>query len=104
MKTALKLGLICGTALALGMTQSAGAQMYSTGPGFYMSLEGRYLQGAGDRTPPSVSSNSTAPKDDNNFSNKTRDDKDLGGKASMGYRFDNNWDFGVSGSGFKSPR
>jgi len=82
---------------------AASAQMYSTGPGFYMSLEGRYLQNSGDRSQSSASSTATT-KDADNFSNKPRDDKDLGGKASMGYRFDNNWDIGVSGSGFKSQR
>jgi hypothetical protein len=104
MQTLLKIfHAFCGMALVLALSPSARAQMYSTGPGFYMSLEGRSLQGAGERTS-SLPSSSAATKDDTGLANKTRDDKDLGGKASLGYRFENNWDIGVSGSGFKSQR
>jgi hypothetical protein len=102
MKRSRQLALAGGIALALCWSAGAQAQIYTNGPGFYMSLEGRYLQNEGNRsqlgTPP------PQQNDDKNFTTTPRDDKNLGGKATMGYRFDNNWDFGVSGSGFKSQR
>ena len=78
--------------------QTANAQMYSTGPGFYLSLEGRYMWNRGDKvgsygpiTTPLAISTSGA---------KARADKGWGGKAMLGYRFHGNWDVGL---GFAFP-
>jgi outer membrane protein OmpA-like peptidoglycan-associated protein len=67
--------------------------MYSTGPGFYLSLEGRYMWNRGDKvgsygpiTTPLAISTSGA---------KARADKGWGGKAMLGYRFHGNWDVGL---------
>ena len=81
---------------------SAIAQMYSNGPGFYMSLEGRYLQNAGDKT--QIAPQPSITNDTDKSPVRLRNDKDLGGKAGAGYRFDNNWDIGVSAGGMKSLR
>lgn len=86
-------------AVVVAYAYAAGAQIYSTGPGFTMSLEGRYMQNAGDRmrlSPPSTATD--------NFSSKADTDKNWGGKAALDYRFPSNWDVGVSASGLKSQR
>jgi hypothetical protein len=89
------------TALALAVPQGAKEQMYSNGPGFYMSLEGRYLKNGGEQmqlSPPATQS------DTDSTSSKLGDDKAWGGKTSMDYRFPSNWDIGVSASGLKTQR
>jgi len=83
---------------ALAFSSNATAQIYSTGPGFSMSLEGRYLQNSGDRA-------RLQPNEPNDkFSDKARAEKGPSGKASLDYRFPNNWDIGVSTSGMRSGR
>src|SRR6185369_15012827 len=68
------------------------------GPGFYLSLEGRYMWGHGDKAKSfdpvtlTFGTISTAGP-------KARADKGWGGKAMLGYRFTNNWDIGVGFSG-----
>ncbi len=104
MKISARIGGLVGVAIAaltLVGAQSANAQMYTTGPGLYMSLEGRYLHNNGDKinlTDPSPSTATTTE----DASNKFRADKDWGGKATMDYRFPSNWDVGISTSGMKS--
>jgi hypothetical protein len=53
MKNTLKVGLLSGAAgiaILAGYPQVAEAQMYTTGPGVYLSLEGRYLMNRGDKS------------------------------------------------------
>ena len=95
-----RLALMSGvalSALAVAYPENAAAQMYSSGPGFYLSLEGRYLMNEGAKSP--------------NFSSaeygttlvtpvvKARAEDGWGGKAMLGYRFNNNWDIGLGLSG-----
>lgn len=86
--------------LALLGISSAQAQMYTNGPGFYMSLEGRSLQNSGDAT--KLSPPADPDKDATRNSGQSFDDKGWGGKAALDYRFQNNWDIGVSASGLKN--
>jgi hypothetical protein len=102
MANARKLGIGAALAVSALTAHSASAQIYSTGPGFYMSLEGRYLQNDGDKM--RLSPQPTLKDDVSGPSIKLRNDKDLGGKAGAGYRFENNWDIGVSTSGMKNLR
>jgi outer membrane protein OmpA-like peptidoglycan-associated protein len=91
--------LLSGTAavaLVVAYPQMASAQMYSTGPGFYLSAEGRYMWNAGDKVG-SYSPIST-PIEVSTSGPKARADKGWGGKAMLGYRFNNNWDVGIGGS------
>jgi hypothetical protein len=84
---------------------SAGAQMYSTGPGLYMSLEGRSLQNSGDGLKLSPSNDNGADKfSDRDSGSKGWNGKSWDGKAALDYRFQNNWDIGVSGNGLKNLR
>ncbi len=98
--------LLSTTALAGALALQAGtaqAQMYSTGPGVYLSAEGRYMWNAGDKVKnytydygyPGSSSFLFEPYS----TSKTAADKGWGGKAMLGYRFNNNWDVGVGASG-----
>jgi outer membrane protein OmpA-like peptidoglycan-associated protein len=102
MQKTLKASLLAGTAgmaLLAAYSSSANAQMYSTGPGVYLSVEGRYLWGRGDKvhsydlpiTTPFTLFGSSGPT--------ARADKGWGGKAMLGYRFNNNWDIGLGVSG-----
>lgn len=86
--------------LALLGASSAQAQMYTNGPGFYMSLEGRYLQNSGDAA--KLSPPADTGKDSTRNPGQAVDDKSWGGKAALDYRFQNNWDIGVSASGLKN--
>ncbi len=102
-RTLLKAGLLSGVAgAAIVVGYSAQAQMYSSGPGVYLSLEGRYMWNRGDKSSdlpfgftipaPGVVPATVSPLNG-------RADKGWGGKAMLGYRFNNNWDVGVGGSG-----
>ncbi len=94
-RTVLKSVLLSGTAAAalIAFGATANAQMYSTGPGFYLSAEGRYMWNRGDKvgsygpiaTPIAISTSGPG----------ARADKGWGGKAMLGYRFTGNWDVGV---------
>ncbi len=92
--------------LALLGASSAQAQMYTNGPGFYMSLEGRSLQNSGDGA--KLSPPADTDKDSTRNSGQAFDDKGFdkawGGKAALDYRFQNNWDIGVSASGLKNAK
>jgi outer membrane protein OmpA-like peptidoglycan-associated protein len=103
-RNTLKIGLLSGvavTALLIADPNSARAQMYSTGPGVYLSLEGRYLMGHGDKIALYPESWAFIPTATDNA--KARADKGWGGKAMLGYRFSNNWDvgFGLSAGWLK---
>ncbi len=109
-KSALKTVLLSGTAaiaLAVAGSQSANAQMYSSGPGFYLSAEGRYMWNSGDKT-----GSYTLPQPDFGVTGtpahgpKADADKGWGGKGMLGYRFNNNWDvgFGFSGGWLKGKK
>jgi outer membrane protein OmpA-like peptidoglycan-associated protein len=87
-------------ALAALTAGPAQAQMYSTGPGTYLSLEGRYMWNAGDKAKNWVYS--YAPQGagfDPYDTSKSAADKGWGGKAMLGYRFNNNWDIGLGVAG-----
>ncbi len=92
-KSMIKTSLLSGAAVvALLAADSASAQMYSTGPGFYISAEGRYMWGRGGKVdsydlPTAGLTGTSGPQ--------ARADKGWGGKAMLGYRFTNNWDVGV---------
>lgn len=93
-----------GLALLLGAS-SALAQMYTTGPGLYMSLEGRSLQNSGDGLKLSPSNDNAADKSsDRDSGTKSWKEKSWDGKAALDYRFQNNWDIGVSSNGLKNLR
>ena len=96
MRADLRSILLCGAAVAaisITAPEAAQAQMYSAGPGFYVSAEGRYLMNEGGKVPNYVY--------DYSFSlggyktSKTNADDGWGGKVMLGYRFGNNWDVGV---------
>jgi len=100
MRSNLRSLLLCGvaaTAIAAAAPEAAQAQMYSSGPGFYVSAEGRYLMNEGGKVPNYAYAY--------NFSNggyeesKTNAENGWGGKVMLGYRFGNNWDVGVGISG-----
>ncbi|MEO8560139.1 MAG: Lpg1974 family pore-forming outer membrane protein, partial [Rhodospirillales bacterium] len=89
-------------ALAAFATAPAQAQMYTTGPGTYLSVEGRYLWGVGDKAKNyfydyagGTSSYNFDPYD----TSKSAADKGFGGKVMLGYRFGNNWDVGLGVGG-----
>ena len=93
-------------ALAAFGAAPAQAQMYTTGPGTYLSLEGRYMWNAGDKTKNYAYADDGgdgtflfAPYD----TARTAADHGWGGKAMLGYRFNNNWDvgFGLAGGWLK---
>jgi len=92
---------IAAAGLALAVPHGAKAQMYSSGPGFYMSLEGRYLKNDSEQM---QLSSPTTQSDTQSSTSKFSDDKAWGGKTSMDYRFPSNWDIGVSASGLKTQR
>ncbi len=94
-KQTLKVSLLSGAAvvaLVIADSNSAQAQMYSSGPGVYLSLEGRYLMTKGDKISLYPGTWTSAPTASANA--KTKLDKGWGGKAMLGYRFNNNWDVG----------
>jgi len=80
-----------GALMAL-QTEAATAQMYTSGPGFHLSLEGRYLMNAGGRVPVWDQDAVTT----NTGNQKSRADDGWGGKAMIGYRFSNNWDIALA--------
>ncbi len=88
-------------ALLIAIPQHAGAQSYSTGPGVYVSLEGRYLWNKGDKAKNYALSEDPAPSADFTPYKTSRSaaDKGWGGKAMLGYRFTNNWDIGIGVAG-----
>jgi hypothetical protein len=93
-----------GLALLLGASNAL-AQMYTTGPGLYMSLEGRSLQNSGDGLKLSPPNDNAADRfSDRDSDNQGRNGKSWDGKAALDYRFQNNWDIGVSSNGLKNLR
>jgi outer membrane protein OmpA-like peptidoglycan-associated protein len=89
-------------ALAAFATAPAQAQMYSTGPGTYISLEGRYMWNAGDKVKNYFYdyAGGTGPYDFEPYNtSKAAAEKGWGGKVMLGYRFSNNWDVGVGVAG-----
>ena len=106
MTSKFKIALLSSVALAaiaVAAPESANAQMYTTGPGFYLSVEGRYvfnetskirdLPFGGVTLPFTIAGISTIS------SLKEKAGNGWGGKAMLGYRFNNNWDVGVVISG-----
>ena len=106
MTSKFKIALLSSVALAaiaVAAPESANAQMYTTGPGFYLSVEGRYvfnetskirdLPFGGVTLPFTIAGISTIS------SLKEKAGNGWGGKAMLGYRFNNNWDVGVGISG-----
>ncbi len=94
------LGSTALVGVALCTAAPAQAQMYTTRPGTYLSLEGRYMWNAGDKVKnyaydDGVFFNAVIPYD----TSKTAADKGWGGKAMLGYRFNNNWDVGIGLAG-----
>jgi hypothetical protein len=88
-------------AIAIAAPESANAQMYATGPGFYLSAEGRYLMGRSDKSsdfpsdislPFTIGTVSTIEKLEQRAKNG------WGGKLMLGYRFNNNWDIAIGGA------
>ncbi len=71
--------------------------MYSAGPGFYVSAEGRYLMNEGGKVPNYAYAYGFSLGGYN--TSKTNADDGWGGKVMLGYRFGNNWDIGVGISG-----
>ncbi len=113
-KQQFRTSLLAGTAFVALLAldgQSAHAQMYSTGPGFYISAEGRYVFNHSDQSK-LWSGNGTDTiigelhDDDDGAGVKARADNGWGGKAMLGYRFNNNWDvgFGFSGAWLKNGK
>jgi outer membrane protein OmpA-like peptidoglycan-associated protein len=89
-------------AIAVAAPESANAQIYTTGPGFYLSVEGRYLMNAGDKSkdfwndvslPFTIGTVSTIDQ------LKQRAQDGWGGKLMLGYRFTSNWDIAIGGAG-----
>ncbi|MDF3073498.1 MAG: hypothetical protein K0S54_1165 [Alphaproteobacteria bacterium] len=100
MRSNLRSLLLCGvaaTAIAAVAPEAAQAQMYSSGPGFYFSLEGRYLMNEGGKVPNYVYDYSFGLGGYN--TSKTNAENGWGGKVMLGYRFGNNWDIGVGVAG-----
>ncbi len=105
----LKAGLLSGAAgiaILVAYPHAAQAQMYATGPGVYVSVEGRYLFDRSDKSSDLTNSFTlgtfgpitvTPAQTFNKLSE--RPDSGWGGKAMIGYRFTNNWDIGLGGSG-----
>jgi len=97
--TKLRTTLLAGaavTALLAGSPQSK-AFMYADSPGWYTSLEGRYMWNAGSKVPNYI-------YDYNFFGTtysgaKTDAEKGWGGKLDIGYRFQNKWDITVAFQG-----
>jgi outer membrane protein OmpA-like peptidoglycan-associated protein len=100
---ALLLGSTALVGALVAFTAPAQAQMYSTGPGFYLSLEGRYIFNKGDnsnlRSTPSPSIIGELFDADDGPNLKARPDNGWGGKAMLGYRFNNNWDIALGFAG-----
>jgi len=103
LKTVLLAGTAAGALLAL--PQQAYAQSYTTGPGFYLSLEGRYMWNSGSTAKTFAYSDGdfTGANFEPYDTSKAAADRGFGGKAMLGYRFYNNWDigFGLSGGWLK---
>ncbi len=96
----LKITLLSGVAvvaLLIADPKSASAQMYSSGPGFYVSLEGRYLMANGPKIALLPGEYDGSPS--RTVNTKAKADKGWGGKGMLGYRFNNNWDIGFGFSG-----
>ena len=98
-QTSIRLALLSGVAvcaLVAGHPETASAQMYSSGPGFYLSAEGRYLMNEGGKV-------SNFNRDEYPAATtpvvRQRAEDGWGGKLMLGYRFTNNWDIGVGLSG-----
>ncbi len=88
-------------AIAIAAPESANAQMYSTGPGFYLSIEGRYIFNETDKIQDLPFNNLTIPVGPISTISALQEKAGAGwgGKAMLGYRFNNNWDIGVGFSG-----
>ncbi|MGE0154719.1 MAG: OmpA family protein [Reyranellaceae bacterium] len=104
MNSTFKNALLSGTALValtVAAPESANAQMYTTGPGFYLSVEGRYIFNGTDKISDFPFGSATLPfgpiSTINNLEEKAK--TGWGGKAMLGYRFTSNWDVGVGLSG-----
>jgi len=86
-------------ALVVVDPEIANAQMYTTGPGFYVSVEGRYVFNEQDRIRDLPFNGVTLPFTIGTVSTisalKEKAGNGWGGKAMLGYRFANNWDFGL---------
>src|SRR5688572_9233320 len=99
-KTALMSGVALA-AIAVAAPESANAQMYTTGPGFYISAEGRYIFNASDKIRDLPVNSFTIPFGPISTVEalKEKAGHGWGGKAMLGYRFTSNWDVGVGFSG-----
>ncbi|HMP08673.1 MAG TPA: Lpg1974 family pore-forming outer membrane protein, partial [Lacipirellulaceae bacterium] len=90
-------------AIAVAAPESANAQMYSTGPGFYLSVEGRYVMNDQKRIRDFPFNSLALPITIGTLSTisalKERAGNGWGAKGMLGYRFNNNWDIGVGFSG-----
>jgi len=105
MNSSFKTTLLSGVALAaivVAAPESANAQMYTTGPGFYLSAEGRYILNGSDKIQDFPLDNiGPIPIGPISTINALREKagSGWGGKAMLGYRFTSNWDIGVGFSG-----
>ena len=113
MNTTFRNALLSGVALAaivVAAPESANAQMYSTGPGFYLSVEGRYIFNEQDKIRDFPFNNLSLPFTIGSLSTinalKEKAGNGWGGKAMLGYRFNNNFDFGLGfqGAWFKKGK
>ena len=113
MNTTFRNALLSGVALAaivVAAPESANAQMYSTGPGFYLSVEGRYVFNEQDKIRDFPFNNLSLPFTIGSLSTinalKEKAGNGWGGKAMLGYRFNNNFDFGLGfqGAWFKKGK
>jgi outer membrane protein OmpA-like peptidoglycan-associated protein len=104
MNSTFRSALMSGVALAaiaVAAPESANAQMYTTGPGFYLSVEGRYIFNGSDKIRDLPVNSFTIPFGPVSTVDalKEKAGHGWGGKAMLGYRFTNNWDVGVGFSG-----
>ena len=81
-------------ALLAGSPQSK-AFMYTSAPGWYTSLEGRYMWNAGDKVPNYIYDYNFFSSSYSGASAKAKDG--WGGAIMVGYRFQNRWDIAVGG-------
>jgi outer membrane protein OmpA-like peptidoglycan-associated protein len=101
--------LLSSTALAGALTAcvatQAQAQSYSTAPGFYLSLEGRYTWSSGSKVPnyAYAASGGGLGHYARYGTSQSAGDPGPAGKLMVGYRFGNNWDLalGVAGGRLK---
>ncbi len=90
--------LLGSTALVGALTVLAApaqAQMYSTGPGVYLSVEGRYMWNIGNAKVPDYLYAYNVGYD----TARSNAEKGFGGKAMLGFRFGNAWDVGLGVGG-----